>query len=314
MAMSKKDLISIADLDRQEIFKILKLARTLKKEKRQRRDLTGKSLGLIFQKPSTRTAVSFSVGMSQLGGHSLILQGEGLQMGRGESPADTGKVLSQYLDGIMIRANRHSDVVEMAQGASIPVINGLTEKEHPCQVLADLLTILEARKLQDPAALAKERVTYLGDGNNVAQSWMLAAGLVGFHLTLACPEHYDPDAEFFKKAEALAFQSGSFIRVVRDPSQGAQGATVLYTDVWASMGKEHEREHRKSVFSPYQLNPRLLALADPRVCVMHCLPAHRNEEITSDILDGPHSVVIEQAANRLHVQKAVLLHLLKKRK
>ena len=312
--MPKKDFISIADFDRREIFQLLRSAQALKKEKRLRKDLSGKSLGLIFQKPSTRTAVSFSVGMSQLGGNALVLSGEGLQMGRGESPADTGRVLSLYLDAIMIRANRHADVVEMAQGASVPVINGLTEKEHPCQVLADLLTLLEARKLKDPAALVKERVTYLGDGNNVAQSWMLAAAVIGLPLTLACPEHYDPDAEFFKIADTLAASSKGLIRLIRDPRQAARGATVLYTDVWASMGKEHEREHRKSVFLPYQLNADLLSLADPQACVMHCLPAHRNEEITSDVLDGPRSVVFEQAANRLHVQKAVLLHLLSRDK
>ena len=312
--MLAKDLISIADLDREEIFDLLRLARILKRSSARRRDLSGKTLGLIFQKPSTRTAVSFSVGMYQLGGHALILHAEDLQLGRGESPADTGRTLSLYLDGIMIRAHRHADVVEMAQHASVPIINGLTDKEHPCQVLADLLTLAEAHRLKDPARLSRERVAYLGDGNNVAQSWMLAAAVVGMHLVLACPERYEPEPEYFKKSEALARASGGSVRLVRDPRQAAEGATALYMDVWASMGKEHEREHRKKVFSDYQLNAAIVKLASPQACIMHCLPAHRGEEIADDVLDGPRSVVFQQAANRLPVQKAVLLRLLKARR
>lgn len=310
--MFSKHLISIADLSKEEIFKLLLLARALKKSRRLRRDLSGKTLGLIFQKPSTRTAVSFSVGMYQLGGHSLVLHAEDLQWGRGESPADTSRTLSQYLDAVMIRANRHSDVLEMARHASVPIINGLTDQEHPCQVLADLLTLFEVRKLKDPAKLSAERIVYLGDGNNVAQSWMLAAASLGMHLVLACPPAYQPEPEYFKRAETLLRSSGGSVRLVHDPREAAQEATALYTDVWASMGKEHEREHRRNIFSSYQLNAEILRLARPDACVMHCLPAHRGEEITAEVIDGPRSVVFEQAANRLHVQKAILLKFLTK--
>jgi len=307
--MPKKDLISIADLERTEILELLRLARTLKASRRSRKDLKGKTLGLIFQKPSTRTAVSFAVGIYQLGGQPLILNAQDLQLGRGESPADTGRTLSQYLDAIMIRANRHADVVEIARHSSVPVINGLTNKEHPCQVLADLLTLMEVKKLKDPTNLSRERIAYVGDGNNVAQSWMLAAAILGISLTLACPERYEPDAEFFRNADLL---SQGKVKLVRDPREAVSGATAVYTDVWTSMGQEQEWEERRKIFSSDQVNSELLKLADPRARVMHCLPAHRGEEITNEVIDGPQSVVFQQAANRLHVQKAILIYLLKR--
>ncbi len=302
-----KDFISIADFSREEIGDLLLRAMKLKK-KPISRALAGKTVGLIFQKPSTRTAVSFAVGVVQLGGHPLILNADILQIKRGESPRDTGRVLSRYLNAIVMRANRHEDILEMAGFASIPVINGLTDKEHPCQVLADLLTIMECKKMKHPRELKGFTLAYLGDGNNVAHSWILAASLLGLKLSLACPAGYEPQAEFFERAKRLS--PNGAVKVVPDPVVAATGAEALYTDVWASMGQESESQKRKEVFMPYQLNQALLRRAKPDALVMHCLPAHRGEEITDEVLEGPHSVVFDQAENRLSVQKAVLTALL----
>ncbi len=309
----KRDFISFADFTRDEICDILLLAARLKK-KRTSHVLRGKTVGLIFQKPSTRTAVSFAVGVIQLGGHPLILNADILQIKRGESPRDTGRVLSRYLDAIVIRAHRHDEIMEMAGFADIPVINGLTDLEHPCQVLADLLTIMEYKKFKNPKALKGFRLAYLGDGNNVAHSWMLAAAMFGMKLSLACPKGYEPRADYVGLAQNANTVGGGSISVMADPKLAVQGAEAVYTDVWVSMGQEAESQKRSAIFSPYQLNKSLLSLAKPGALVMHCLPAHRGEEITEEVLEGPNSVVFDQAENRLHVQKAVLTALLTRKR
>jgi ornithine carbamoyltransferase len=305
----KQDFISIADFDRDMVFDILTLTRQLKSQP-FRKTLQNKTVGLIFQKPSTRTAVSFAVGVSQLGGQPLLLNADVLQIKRGETPKDTARVLSRYLSAIVVRANHHSDVLEMAGFADIPVINGLTDQEHPCQVLADLFTIMEHRKMKHPKELKGFRVVYLGDGNNVAQSWMLAASLLGMKLVLACPKNYEPRKDYFEMAQTMAKKGGGSVDVVSDPSQAVQGAQALYTDVWTSMGQEAESQKRREALSVYQLNSFLMSMAQKNALVMHCLPAHRGEEITDDVIEGPNSVVFDQAANRLHVQKAVMSTLL----
>jgi ornithine carbamoyltransferase len=309
----EKDLISMADLSAADIACVLDEARALKKTRAQRDDLRGKTLGLIFQKPSTRTAVSFSVAMAELGGFPLTLDGQNLQIKRGETMADTARTLSRYLAGIMIRANRQDDVEELAKHASIPVINGLTEKEHPCQVLADLQTILETFKMKDARELKGFPVAYVGDGNNMTHSWMLAAGLLGMKLSVSCPEGYDPTRDYVEKAEGLCRASGGSITYNRDPKAASADVAVIYTDVWISMGQEAEADRRREVFTPYQVNASLLGVARKDAVVMHCLPAHRGEEISAEALDGPRSVVFDQAENRLHVQKAVLLHCMGKK-
>lgn len=308
--MKNRDFISIADFTRSETIDLLLLAQKLKKNKISLA-LRGKSVGLIFQKPSTRTAVSFAVGISQLGGQPLILSADILQIKRGESPRDTSRVLSRYLDAIVVRANHHADVLEMADYASIPVINGLTDLEHPCQVLADMLTILEARKLKHPKNLKGIRLAYFGDGNNMAHSLILASALLGIELTIACPPGFEPQQEFLDKAKSMG---GPGVRITNDPRVAAKGAQALYTDVWVSMGQEAEVQKRKAVFARYQLNSELIHLAESKALVMHCLPAHRGEEITEEVLEGPQSVIFDQAENRLHLQKAVLVTLLAKKK
>ncbi|MCG3205981.1 MAG: Ornithine carbamoyltransferase [Elusimicrobia bacterium] len=309
----KRDFLSFADFSQKEIHDLLLLSLKLKKKKLGRA-LFGKSIGLVFQKPSTRTAVSFAVGVSQLGGTPLILNADILQIKRGESPRDTARVLSRYLDAIVIRANHHSDVLEMAKYATIPLINGLTELEHPCQVLADLLTIMEHRKMKHPKQLAGIKLTYLGDGNNMAHSLMLASTLLGIKLMLACPAGFEPKVEIRNKANELKKQGKGEFHVLRDPLVAARGADAVYTDVWTSMGQESELQYRQNLFAPYQLNAAVLKEAKPQALAMHCLPAHRGEEITEDVLEGPQSVIFDQAENRLHVQKAVLVTLLSKKR
>jgi ornithine carbamoyltransferase len=240
--------------------------------------------------------------MYQLGGQSLFLSSKDLQIGRGETIPDTARVLSRYLDGLVIRTFGHEIVEEMARHATIPIINGLTDRHHPCQVLADLLTIQEKKQ-----RLQGLKVSYVGDGNNMANSWLEGAAKLGLHLTLACPPGYEPDRETYQEALKEAAKSGAKIVITHDPRVAAEDADVLYTDVWASMGQEQEHKKRLSAFQGFQLNQPLLRLAKPEVLVMHCLPAHRGEEITDEVLDGPHSIVWDQAENRLHLQKAVLL-------
>jgi ornithine carbamoyltransferase len=302
----KKDLLTIYDLDRSDIDTIFSHAIRFKeqlKEGKTSTPLQGKSLGMIFDKASTRTRISFEVGMYQLGGSSIFLNSRDTQLGRGESIADTAMIMSRYLSGVVIRTYNHEMVEEFARNAAIPVINGLSDLHHPCQILSDLFTILEKRGGYEEA-----RIAYVGDGNNIANSWIDAAVRLPFYLSLSCPEGYDPDRSIIERGLK---ESEGRIRLNRDPYISVVDADVVYTDVWTSMGQESEREIRERVFAPYQVNRELLSHAKEDVMVMHCLPAHRGEEITGDVIDGNRSVVIDQAENRLHVQKAVLEMLLK---
>ena len=300
----KKDLLAIADLTPKDIAKILKRSAVLKKMQKQGKDhqtLKGKSLGMIFEKSSTRTRVSFEVGMFQLGGLALFLSPDDLQIGRGETIADTARTLSRYLDGIMIRTFAQATVDELARFASIPVINGLTDLHHPCQALADLLTIQEKKKKLKGLTLA-----YVGDGNNVANSLIQACVKVGMHFAIACPRGYELDAALLGTAKAEGRKTGASVMVTNDPSRAVRNADVVYTDVWASMGQEAEHAKRLKAFRRYQVDGKLMKAANKGALVMHCLPAHRGEEITAEVIDGPQSVIFDQAENRLHVQKAVL--------
>ena len=302
----RKDLLSIYDLSRSDIDEILQQAACLKEALKQgkiRKTLAGKTLGMIFDKASTRTRISFEVGMYQLGGLATFLSSRDTQLDRGESIADTARIMSRYLNGVMIRTYKQQAVEEFAAYATIPVINGLTDLLHPCQILSDLFTIRENRGSYEGL-----KVAYIGDGNNIANSWINAAVRLPFHLALACPEGYDPDSLILERGRAEA--SGR-IDLYRDPFDAVLNADVVYTDVWASMGQEAEREKRVKIFNPYQVNRELIARAKDGVLVMHCLPAHRGEEITAEIIDGERSVIIDQAENRLHVQKAILEILLK---
>ncbi len=262
---------------------------------------------MIFAKSSTRTRVSFEVGMLQLGGHALFMSTQDMQLKRGETIHDTAKTLSRYVDGIMMRTYSHKDVLEMAEHATIPVINGLTDLSHPCQALTDIFTIIE--KKGKPAGL---KIVYLGDGDNVANSLALIAGKLGLHMVLCIPPGYEPDKGIIKEAQGLANNSGAKLELTNDPQAAASDADILYTDVWTSMGKEQEREERLRIFKPYQLNSRLLAKAKPDCMVMHCLPAHRGEEITDEVMASQQNISFDQAENRLHVQKAILALLLAK--
>jgi ornithine carbamoyltransferase len=309
---SVKDLLDVAALSRAEIEALLTLA-SLLKAKQQRgtshRLLQGKTLGLLFQKPSTRTRVSFEAGMNQLGGHALVLPMADIQLSRGESVADTARVLSRYLDGIVIRTYDHATVEEWAREATMPVINGLTDLSHPCQALSDLLTIKEKK-----GTLKGIKIAYVGDGNNVANSLIEATAKMGMTIALGCPSGYQPDQHVVDVARVEAVKTGATIDVGQDPYVAVKEADVVYADVWISMGREREQARRLKVLSPYQVNSRLVAKAKPDAIVMHCLPAHRGEEITAEVLDGPQSVIIDQAENRLHMQKAVLTKLLGKRR
>jgi ornithine carbamoyltransferase len=260
---------------------------------------------MIFKKPSSRTRVSFEIGMFQMGGLALFLNDHDLGMGVRESVADIGRLFSRYLDGIVIRTFAHEEVAELARYATIPVINGLTDLHHPCQILADLLTIQEKFGRCEGVKLA-----WVGDGNNVANSWLQGAAKTGMHLALACPKGYWPPAELIRKHQEEAAAYGGSVEIMEDPFQAVKGADVIYTDVWVSMGQEAERRWRLEVFQSYQVNQTLLAAAKPTTLVMHCLPAHRGEEITAEVIDGPQSIVFDHAENRLHTQKAVLDFLL----
>jgi ornithine carbamoyltransferase len=306
-----RHLLAVHDLTREDVQGLFREAAALKAMRRRAlttQRLSGKTLGLFFEKPSTRTRVSFEAGMNQLGGQSLFLSVTDIQMRRGESVADTARVLSRYLDGLVIRSYAHSTVEEWARYATIPVINGLTELHHPCQVLSDLFTIREKKR-----RLKGVKIAYVGDGNNVANSLIEGVALMGMAISVACPSGYEPEASIVEWATGRARRTGASIEILRDPSVAVKGADVLYTDVWTSMGQEKEEAHRLEIFGPYQLNERLLAAAQPDAIVMHCLPAHRGQEITTGALDGPHSVVLDQAENRLHVQKAILIRLLRDR-
>lgn len=294
------DLITIEEVSPDDLNKIFELSAKFKEERsfHKSRPLEGKSIGLIFSKSSTRTRVSFEVGIRELGGYSMFLDQSKLQLGRGETIPDTAKVLSRYLHTVIIRTHEHADIVEFAKHSHIPVINALTNDYHPCQVLTDLFTIYEFSE-----ELKNIKVTFLGDGcSNMANSWILAAKLTGIDLTIAAPEEYRPRHDIIDKEVGF----GKKIRWEKDPAKAVDGANYLYTDVWVSMGFENDAKQRLSMLEPYQLNSNLLSLAANDAKVMHCLPAHRGEEITSDVLDSHQSVVFDQAENRLHVQKAIL--------
>lgn len=300
-----KDLLSIHDLSMDELNEILSLAKELKAKQRagvEHHLLRGKTLGMIFEKSSTRTRVSFETGMYQLGGQALFLSDRDLQIGRGEPIRDTARVLSRYLDGIMIRTFGHDKLIEFAQWADVPVINGLTDLLHPCQVLADLLTIREHRGEN----LRGLKLAYIGDGNNMANSLMYSCAKMGIDFFAATPEGYEPDPQIVKNAREDAQALGSFITLTHDATEAVKDADILYTDVWASMGQEDEQEERRNIFAGYQINRALMQLASKRAIVMHCLPAHRGEEISADVLEENAAIIFDEAENRLHTQKAVL--------
>jgi ornithine carbamoyltransferase len=297
-------LLSIADLSYADIISLLDTASDLKGKRTRGKALTSlknKTLAMLFEKSSTRTRISFEVAMTELGGHAIYLNYRDIQLGRGESLADTARVMSCYVHAIMGRVYKHETLTELAKFAAVPVINGLSDLEHPCQLLADLLTIREYKgKFRDL------NFVWIGDGNNVCNSAILACALTGMKMTVACPEGYEPNHEIVMKAKEL----GGAVNVIRDPMKAAKKADILSTDVWVSMGDEEEYDQRLRDFKPYQINSKLLEQAKHDVMVLHCLPAHRGEEISSDVVDGPNSAVFDQAENRLHVQKAVLLKLL----
>jgi ornithine carbamoyltransferase len=302
--LSGRDCLTLAEFTPEETKLILDEAlkiKTLQKSRIPYRPLRGRTLAMVFQKPSNRTRVSFEVGMYQLGGHALHLLPQEIQMGKRETPSDTGRVLARYIDAIMVRTFDHEEVEELAQAADVPVINGLSDSHHPCQALADLLTIRE-----EFGTLEGIKISYIGDGNNVAHSLALGCALTGAELTIAHPEDHGPDPRVIKLAETL----GAAPTLTRHPHEAASGARVLYTDVWASMGQEDEAEDRKLTFAPYQINEELMRLAERDAIFVHCLPAHRGEEVTAGVIDGPQSRVFDQAENRLHAQKALLYLLL----
>lgn len=309
-ANQKRDLLSIDDLNASEINALFEQATRLKQDQKAGREhqlLKGKCLGMIFEKPSTRTRVSFEVGMFQLGGQGLFLSSQELQLGRGEEISDSARVLSRYVDGVMARTYAHANVETMARYADIPVINGLSDLYHPCQILADMFTFEEER-----GAIRGKKVAWIGDGNNMANTWIQAAAQAEFHLTIACPINYEPDPGCIARAQRQIAANGhdASITVLRDPVEAVDQADLVTTDVWTSMGQEDERQRRLRAFEGYKVTGRLMAEAAQDALFMHCLPAHRDEEVSDEVLDGPWSVVWDEAENRLHVQKAVLVWLM----
>ncbi|ASJ04356.1 ornithine carbamoyltransferase [Thermococcus barossii] len=304
VSLAGRDVLCLQDFTREELETILKTAEMMKiwnKIGKPHRVLEGKTLAMIFQKPSTRTRISFEVGIYQLGGYGLYLNAQDLQLRRGETIADTARVLSRYVDGIMARVYAHKDVEDLAKYASVPVINGLSDFSHPCQALADYQTILEKK-----GRIQGLKIVYVGDGNNVAHSLMIAGTKLGANVVVATPEGYEPDEKVIKWAEQNAAESGGSFELLHDPVQAVKDADVIYTDVWASMGQEAEAEERRKIFQPFQVNKDLVKHAKPDYIFMHCLPAHRGEEVTDDVVDSPNSVVFDEAENRLHAQKAVM--------
>ena len=299
-----RDFLAIPDYSRDELLGLFDLAERMRNGTYADKPLAGKSLAMIFMKSSTRTRVSFEVGTWQLGGHALFLSPRDVQLGRGEPVADTARVLSRYVDGIMIRTFAHAEVEELAKFATVPVINGLTDLLHPCQILADLLTIR-----QHLGTIEGRKVAWIGDGNNMANSWINGAYRLGFDLTLACPEGYEPDSAILERAQGAAN-----VRVVRDPAEAVEGADVVNTDVWASMGQEEEQAVREKAFKGYIVDDALMSRAQQDAIFLHCLPAHRGEEVAASVIDGPQSVVWDEAENRLHIQKAIMAHLMGKAK
>ncbi len=298
--MQKRDFLAVNDFTRDDIARLFELAERMKRRTYRETPLAGKTLAMIFAKSSTRTRVSFEAGTFQLGGQALFLSSRDIQLGRGEPIPDTARVLSRYVHGIMIRTFDHAEVEELARCATIPVINGLTDLSHPCQVLADLFTVREAL-----GGWEGKRIAWIGDGNNMANSWLEAAEVLGFELCLACPEGYEPNREKFERASARAT-----VLVTEVPEEAVEGAHVVNTDVWASMGQETEAEARRNAFKGYTVDAELMRLADPKAIFLHCLPAHRGEEVSNDVIEGKQSRVWDEAENRLHVQKALLVTLM----
>ncbi|KAB2923547.1 MAG: ornithine carbamoyltransferase [Bacteroidetes bacterium] len=306
--MKATDFLTVRDLSTKEILETFTIARAMKKNRaKYATALKGKTLALIFEKPSLRTRTTFDVGIQQLGGYSLYLSPAEISLGKRESVYDVAKNLERMVQGIMIRTFAHQIVVDMAEYASIPVINGLTDYSHPCQAMADYLTILEHKK-----TLKGLKLCYVGDGNNVAHSLMFAGARLGVNVTIACPKGYEPDAVATQQALDDAKKTGAVIDVVESPQEGVKNADVVYTDVWASMGQEAEAAERKSIFQPYQVNAELMKRAKKDAIFMHCLPAHRGDEVTADVIDSKQSVVFDEAENRLHAQKAVMYQLMKR--
>lgn len=306
--MRKRDLLRLKDLSRREIHEIFSLARRYKLNQKRGispRLLPGRTLALVFEKPSLRTRVSFETAMMQLGGHAVFLGPGEINLGVRESPVDCARCLSRWVDLIVVRTFIHRTAQEIARYATIPVINGLTDLFHPCQVLTDCFTLLEQK-----GKLEGLKIAFIGDGNNMVHTWMEAAEKFSFSFSLACPKGYEPNVEITREAT----QNGARFVITHDVQEASRGADVIYTDVWTSMGQEGELETRRQAFQGYQVNDRIVALANKDVIVMHCLPAHRGEEITHEVLEGPHSIVFDQAENRLHVQKAVMVWLLKESK
>ena len=298
--MPKRDFLQISDLSAAEAGELFKLAAAMKSGEYREQPLTGKTLAMIFAKSSTRTRVSFEVGAVQLGGHPIFLSSQDMQLGRGETIEDTARVLSRYVEGIMIRTFAHADVEELARHATVPVVNGLTDLLHPCQVLSDVFTVVEALGSWEGKAMA-----WVGDGNNMANSWLNVAALFGFELRLACPEGYEPDREIFARAK-----QSTTVSIFEDPDEAVRGAHVVNTDVWASMGQESDAEARKLAFQGYMVDSDLMKLAAPDAIFLHCLPAHRGEEVAGEVIDGAQSRVWDEAENRLHVQKALVATLM----
>ena len=304
----KRDLISIRDFTREEIEALFSLATDLKRRLKRGKShprLSGKTLALIFEKPSLRTRVSFEVAMTHLGGHAIYLAPQDIRLGARETVEDGARNLSRWVDGIVARTFEHAQVERLAQYTTVPVINGLTDLLHPCQVLCDLFTLHEKRE-----KLKGLRVVFIGDGNNVCNSWLYGAAKMGIHFTVACPKGYEPHRDVFTKARAESEATYAVLEITHDAARAARDADVLYTDVWASMGHEEQRAKRMRDFKGFQVNQGLVNLAQKDVQVMHCLPAHRGEEITDEVMDGQHSIILDQAENRLHLQKAILVKLL----
>ncbi|MBQ5616015.1 MAG: ornithine carbamoyltransferase [Peptococcaceae bacterium] len=304
VSLKGRDFLTLKDFTRQEIEEMVNLGIDLKAKQKAGIPtpiLAGKTLGMIFQKSSTRTRVSFEVGMYQLGGSALFLSTNDLQIGRGEPIKDTARVLSRYLDGIMIRTYSHADVEELAEYADIPVINGLTDDYHPTQIIADLITIQEHK-----GKLEGIKFAYVGDGNNMTHSLMIGCAKVGMDVTVACPDGYMPNPEIVALAQGYAAESGGSVTVMHDPKEAVKGVDVVYTDTWASMGQEAEKEIRKKAFAGYQVDDAMMALAKPDAIFMHCLPAYRGMEVTDEVIESPQSVVFDEAENRLHAHKAIM--------
>jgi ornithine carbamoyltransferase len=303
--MTERDFLSIDDLDADELAHLLDRAAAMKADRKPSKVLAGKSIAMVFEKPSTRTRISFEVGIAELGAHPLPLSSAELQLGRGETIEDTGRVLSRYVDAIVLRTFEQERLEVLASAASVPVVNSLSDFEHPCQCLADLQTVREWRGDLEGLVMA-----YLGDGNNVAHSLLLGGTKSGMTVRVSTPPGFEPIPQVVKRAKEIASQTGGGVEIIPDPKAAASGADVLYTDVWASMGQEAEADERSLVFPAYQLNQALVDAASDDVVVLHCLPAHRGQEITDEVIDGPRSAVWDQAENRLHSQKALLLWLL----